>query len=258
MLPRMESRYLRVAFAAADAASAVLERYWRNGVEVRRKADATPVTAADEQAEAAIRDVIARAFPDHGFYGEEGGAERTDADFVWFVDPLDGTKSFIRRLPFWSTQIALIERGSRVLGVSHAPAFGERAHATLGGGAYLGGERLSVSTTASLGDASVSTGNIKALAAGDGWLGFSELVQRVDRIRGYGDFFHYHRLAAGGLDAVLESDVNILDVAALATIVEEAGGRVTDLYGEPLRPASTTVLATNGTLHDEILEVLWN
>lgn len=254
----MDPAYLRVAHEAADAAATVLERHWRTGVTARRKADASPVTIADEEAEQAIRAVIARNFPDHGIYGEEGGADRTDAECVWFVDPLDGTKSFIRGLPFWSTQIALLERGRRVVGVSHAPVFGERTHAALGEGAFAGDVRLAVSTTTALGDASISTGNLKTLAAGDGWLGFSELIQRVDRIRGYGDFFHYHQLAAGGLDAVIESDVNILDIAALATIVEEAGGRVTDLTGEPLRLASTSVLATNGHLHDQILEALWN
>ena len=253
-----DRKWLEVAPAAADAAARELEHYARAGVVARLKDDASPVTIADEEAEAAIRAVIARAFPDHGFYGEEGEPERTDAEFVWLVDPLDGTKSFIRGLPFYSTQIALLHEGRRVLGVSHAPRFAERAHALLGAGAELGGERLRVSAVAAIGDATLSTGNLRTLAASDGWLGFGNLVARVNRIRGYGDFFHYHQLAAGRLDAVLESDVNILDVAALATIVEESGGRVTDLYGEPLRLASTSILATNGLLHEELLEVLWN
>lgn len=254
----MDGDWLKVAHAAADAAARVLEHHARAGVTARLKADASPVTAADEEAEAAIRDVIAHAFPDHGFYGEEGDPERTDAEFVWLVDPLDGTKSFIRGLPFYSTQIALLQQGRRVLGISNAPRFGERAHAMLGGGAELNGRRLHVSATSVLGDAALSTGNLRTLALSDGWLGFGDLVARVDRIRGYGDFFHYHHLAAGALDAVIESDVNILDVAALATIVEEAGGCVTDLYGEPLRMASTSILATNGLLHTRILEALWN
>ncbi|MEX0900651.1 MAG: inositol monophosphatase family protein [Gammaproteobacteria bacterium] len=254
----MEAAWLAVAHAAADAADKVLAHYWDEGVDVRLKGDASPVTLADEEAEAAIRAVICAAFPEHGFYGEEGEAERTDAEFVWLVDPLDGTKSFIRRLPFYSTQIALLRNGQRVLGVSNAPRFAERTHAVVGGGAWMAGERLHVSATEAIGDASLSTGNLRTLAASDGWLGFGDLVARVNRIRGYGDFFHYHQLAAGRLDAVLESDVNILDIAALATVVEEAGGRVTDLYGEPIRMASTSVLATNGLLHDEILEALWN
>lgn len=254
----MDEAWLAVAHAAADAADKVLAHYWDAGVDVRLKGDASPVTRADEEAEAAIRAVICAAFPEHGFYGEESEAERTDAEFVWLVDPLDGTKSFIRRQPFYSTQIALLRNGQRILGVSNAPRFGERAYATVGGGAWIAGERLQVSSTSAIGDAALSTGNLRTLAGSDGWLGFGDLVMRVNRIRGYGDFFHYHQLAAGRLDAVLESDVNILDIAALATVVEEAGGHVTDMHGEPIRMASTSILATNGLLHDEILEALWN
>lgn len=254
----MNPAWLEVADAAVDAAAQVLDHYWEHGAVARLKADATPVTLADEEAEAAIRRVISDAFPEHGFYGEEGGSERSDAEYIWLIDPLDGTKSFIRRQPFYSTQLALLEQGRRVLGVSNAPRFGERAHAVLGQGAWLNGARLQVSAVARLEEAALSTGNLRTLARGSGWAGLGALVARVDRVRGYGDFYHYHQLAAGRVDAVIESDLNILDVAALATVVEEAGGRVTDLHGEPLRLASTSVLATNGLLHDTVLEALWN
>jgi histidinol-phosphatase len=110
----------------------------------------------------------------------------------------------------------------------------------------------------SLDAAALSTGNLRTLAGGPGWTGLGALVARADRVRGYGDFYHYHQLAAGRVDVVIESDVNILDVAALATVVEEAGGCVTDLHGAPLTLATTSVLATNGRLHDAVLEVLWN
>ena len=140
--------------------------------------------------------------------------------------------------------------------MSSAPAFDERAWAEAGGGAWLDGERLHVSETASLADATLSTGNLRTLAEGPGWAGFGRLVAGVNRIRGYGDFYHYHLLAAGRIDAVLESDVNILDIAALTLIVEEAGGRFTDLEGGPVGLDTTTVLATNGRLHDAISDVL--
>lgn len=254
----MDPALLATAHAAVDAAARVLDHYWAHGADVRLKADATPVTQADEEAESAIREVIAAAFPDHGFYGEEHGRENPDAEWLWLIDPLDGTKSFVRRQPFFSTQLALLHRGARVLGVSNAPRFGERAHAVRGEGAWLNGERLAASACATLEDAALSTGNLRSLAKGTGWTGLGELVARVDRTRGYGDFFHYHQLAAGGLDVVIESDLNILDVGALATIVEEAGGRVTDLRGGELTLETTSVLATNGHLHDTVLEVLWN
>lgn len=254
----MEAEFLETALRAVAAAEKVLLHHWEAGVSARLKADRSPVSIADEEAEQVIRAELLARFPDHGFHGEEFGQERPGAEFVWLIDPLDGTKSFLRRQPFWSTQLALLHRGVRVLGVSNAPCFAECAHARRGAGAFIGDRRLAVSKTSSLEEAAISTGNLKTLAGGDGWSGLGRLVARMDRTRGYGDYYHYHQLAAGGLDVVLESDVNILDVAALATIVEEAGGRATTLDGAELTTASTTILATNGVLHEQVLEVLWN
>ena len=258
MLEPMDSRFLQTAHAAVDAAERVLNHYWDEGVQARLKADASPVTVADEEAESAIREVISREFPEHGFYGEEGGHTRADAEFIWLIDPLDGTKSFIRRQPFFSTQLALLYRGERVLGISNAPRFRERVHAQRGEGAWMSGQRLAVSSVDTVEAAVISTGNLKSLAQGEGWAGLGILAARCNRLRGYGDFYHYHQLAAGGLDIVIESDVNILDVAALATIIEEAGGCVTDLKGGPLTVESTSILASNGRLHGAVLEALWN
>ncbi len=254
----MNPAFLETAHAAVDAAARVLDHYWEAGATVRLKADRTPVTQADEEAETAIRETIAAAFPDHGFFGEEHGREHADAEWLWLIDPLDGTKSFVRRQPFFSTQLALLHRGERVLGVSNAPRFRERAHAVRGEGAWLDGTRIEVSDCATIEAAAISTGNLKSLAKGTGWSGLGDLIARCDRIRGYGDFFHYHQLAAGGLDIVIESDLNILDIAALSLIVEEAGGRVTDLEGGDIGLETTSVLATNGRLHDTVLEALWN
>jgi histidinol-phosphatase len=210
------------------------------------------VTLADRQAEAAIRDILTARFPSYGFYGEEGGAHGMDAENLWLVDPLDGTKSFVRDTPFFSTQIALMRRGRIVLGVSSACAYGELAWAELGCGAWLDGDPIHVSATRELADAILSTGNLKSLAASAQWSRFGALVGRVNRLRGYGDFVHYHLLARGALDVVVESDVNILDVAALSVIVTEAGGVFTDLSGAPLGLDTTTVLASNGFLHDTV------
>jgi histidinol-phosphatase len=254
----MDAIFLETALRAADAAARVLDHYWEVGAAPRLKADRTPVTVADEEAERAIRETITATFPDHGFDGEEGGAERADAEFMWLIDPLDGTKSFIRRQPFFSTQLALLRGGARVLGVSNAPRFGERLHAVRGAGAWRGSERLAVSRTDKLAAAALSTGNLRTLAGGAGWAGLGRLVATVDRVRGYGDFYHYHQLAMGNLDIVLESDVNILDIAALATVIEEAGGQVTDMHGAAIGMDTTTILATNGLLHRQVLEELWN
>jgi histidinol-phosphatase len=209
------------------------------------------------QAEEAIRALLAERFPHYGFYGEEGGTQQPNAEAVWLVDPLDGTKSFIRDCPFFSTQIALMRGGRLVLGVSSAPAFGEVAWAEDGAGAYLNGDEIHVSAVPQLVDAIVSSGNLRTLArADDAWRRFGDLIGRVSRIRGYGDFVHYHLLARGSLDVVIESDVNILDIAALAVIVREAGGTITDLAGAPIGLHTTSVLATNGRLHGEVLASL--
>ena len=248
--------FLEAALAAADAAEAVIRRYYRQQLDVQIKADNSPVTEADVGAGRAIRELLSARFPDHGFYGEETGRERADAPYLWLVDPIDGTKSFVRGYPFFSTQIALMHEGRIVAAVSNAPAFGERAWAEAGGGAWLDGRLIRVSATDTIETATLSTGNLRTLAEGPGWQNFGGLVARVNRIRGYGDFYHYHLLAAGCIDAVLESDVNILDIAALTLIVEEAGGRFTDLAGGPVTLDTTTVLATNGPLHEPIQAAL--
>jgi histidinol-phosphatase len=152
---------------------------------------------------------LSHQFPGYGFYGEEGGAHGMQAESVWLVDPIDGTKSFVRETPFFSTQIALLRAGELVLGVSSAPAYDELAWAERGGGAFLNERPMRVSATGALAQAYVSSGNLKTLAAGSQWGSFGALIGQVARIRGYGDFVHYHLLARGALDVVIESDVNI-------------------------------------------------
>jgi histidinol-phosphatase len=248
------SAELSAALEAAAAADAVIAPLFRSNLAVEVKADRTPVTEADRRAEDAIRAVLQRRFPHYGFYGEESGQHDMQAESIWLVDPLDGTKSFVRDTPFFSTQIALMRRGELVLGVSSACAAGERAWAQVGGGAWLNGERIHVSDRRQLSDAIVSTGNLKTLAAGAHWSAFGRLIGEVNRIRGYGDFVHYHLLARGALDVVIESDVNILDIAALAVIVREAGGRFTDLAGRAVGLQTTSVLASNAELHQAVLD----
>jgi histidinol-phosphatase len=197
-------------------------------------------------------------FPRHGFYGEETGHTRGDAEFLWLVDPLDGTKGFVRQYPFFSTQIALMRNGELILGVSNGVMFDQLAWAEKGRGAWLNGEPLRVSEVAEISAAAVSTGNLKSLASGSGWSSLGDLVASVDRIRGYGDFYHYHLLAAGKIEAVIESDVNILDIAALSVIVTEAGGVFTDLNGIAPHLETTSVLAANRHLHAELAKRLEN
>jgi histidinol-phosphatase len=252
----MHSPHLATALEAARAAAEVVRRYYRSNLAITIKADKSPVTAADVEAEKVIRGIITARFPDHGFYGEETGSSALDAEYLWLVDPIDGTKSFVREYPMFSTQIALMHRGRLVVGVSSAPAYGELAWGEAGVGAWLDERPIRVSEVDSIEGATLSTGNLKTLATGPRWGAFGRLVGRLNRIRGYGDFLHYHLLAAGCIDAVVESDVNILDIAACAVIVEAAGGRFTDLEGQPLTLATTSVLASNGRVHERVLEAL--
>jgi histidinol-phosphatase len=244
---------LSVARDAASAAAAVIARHYRTTLSVETKADQTPVTVADREAEAAIKRVLRQAFPDHACYGEEEGREG-EGDLLWLIDPIDGTRSFVRGYPMFSTQIALMYRGDLVLGVSGAAQFGETAWARRGGGAFLNGERVGVADAREFGPATaISIGNVKTLARGPGWNALARLIQRCGRTRGYGDFYHYHLLARGSLDLVIESDVNILDIAALAVIAREAGGVFTDLAGRELTLETTSVLAGTPALHAEAL-----
>ena len=250
------SLFLSTALEAAQVAAEVIRRYYQRNLSVTIKSDKSPVTQADVETEQVIRALIRTRFPDHGFYGEETGQSALDAEYLWLVDPIDGTKAFVREYPMFSTQIALMHRGRLIVGVSSAPVYGEIAYAEAGRGAWLNDQPIHCSTIDSIEDAALSAGNLKTLAASPQWDRYGKLVTRLHRIRGYGDFLQYHLLAAGKIDAVVESDVNILDIAALAVIVEAAGGVFTDLHGRALDLHTTSVLAANRALHAPVLAAL--
>lgn len=249
---------LDAALEAARRADPLIRRYWNEGAKARMKADATPVTEADLGAERIIREHLAERFPGHGFFGEETGRSGDDSEVLWLVDPIDGTRAFVRGYPFFSTQIAAMAGGELLAGVSHAPVYGdpergETARAARGLGAFVADAPARVSEVVELSDAHVSVGNLRTLAGGPGWGTFGGLAREVARVRGYGDFLQYHLLATGRIDAVIESDVNILDIAALAVIVREAGGVFTDLEGKSVGLETRSVLAANPRLHDRLL-----
>jgi len=250
------SIHLAAALEAAQAAADVVRHYYQSNLAITIKADKSPVTEADVETEKTIRRILAAKFPDHGFYGEETGSDALDAEYVWIVDPIDGTKAFVREYPMFSTQIALMHKGKLIVGVSSAPVYGELAFAEIGVGAWLNDAPIRVSNIGEIEAAALSTGNLKTLATGPRWPAFGRLVGRLSRIRGYGDFLHYHLLASGRIDAVVESDVNVLDVGACAVIVEAAGGRFTSLDGGGFGIDGRDVLATNGRLHQPVLDAI--
>ncbi len=241
-----KNQFLSLAVEAAHAGEEVIRHYYNSNLKVSLKQDQTPVTVADIETEQKIKEVILGAYPEHGFYGEETGKTNLDAEYTWLIDPIDGTKSFIREYPFFSTQIALMRNNELVLGVSNGVMFNELAWASRDEGAYLNDKPIRVSDINSLQSASLSTGNITSLVGNPvAWTAVSQLMQSVNRTRGYGDFYHYHLLASGKIDLVVESDVNILDIAALSVIVNEAGGVFTDLDGNQPDLDTTSVLAAN-------------
>jgi len=241
---------LALALALADRADAVTVPLFRSrDLAVETKPDLTPVTEADRGCERALRAAIADARPGDAVLGEEYGSTGTSAR-EWVLDPIDGTKNFVRGAPVWATLIALRENGVVTTGVVSAPALGRRWWASRGGGAFGDGVPLSVSRVADLGDAFLSYSSL------GGWGGrLDALAERVWRTRAFGDFWSYMLVAEGACDVAAEPEVSLWDLAALQVIVEEAGGRFTTLDGEP-RPDGGSAVATNGLLHDEVLNLL--
>jgi len=242
------------AIEAARAAGEIAMRYYRGGFEVTIKPDQTPVTEADREAERAIIAILERAFPDHGFLGEEFGA-RGDATTRWIIDPIDGTKNFVRHVPVWAVLIALEERGEVTTGVVHNPVSGDLYWARRGEGAFLNGERLRVSDGTDFEAATLLHSSLRLWRATPHWDGFVRLVDATGRQRGFGDYLGYGLVAEGKAELYVEVDLKPWDVAAVQILVEEAGGRVTDFTGRP-NIYDGRVLASNGHLHAEALRLL--
>ena len=253
----MTDRALEAALGAARTAGAIALRHFRADVRVMLKADQTPVTQADHEAEAAIVDRLRPAFPDVGFLGEEFGAQG-DQSRRWIIDPIDGTKNFVRGIPYWATLLALEEDGEVTLGVVHSPATGELYWARRGQGAWVDGVPLRVSLVDRLAEAMLVHSSLNLLRPLDGgryWDGFVRLVERTDRQRGFGDYFAYTFVLRGQAELMLEADVQPWDIAPFKVLFEEAGGRLTDFAGRPTI-YSGTALASNGRLHEEALALL--
>ena len=261
MKPDLKSA-LAAAHDAADAAQRVIERYQNEGNwSVTLKSDDSPVTEVDVAAEKAISAILQPALPDAVFFGEETGktAQTENAELLWLVDPIDGTKSFIRQMPFFSTQIALAVNQRLSVGVSNAPAYAQRLCAVIGEGVWLNDEPVQCRNDIKrVEDAFLSSGNLGSLAEdAAAWQRYGNLVTQVRRVRGYGDFCHYHQLCCGQTDLIVESDVNILDIAALTVCVEAAGGVITDLHGATIAQSTTSVLAAaTSELHEHAMQLL--
>lgn len=251
---------LRLAHIMADAVDAqTMTRFKAVDLQVDTKPDLTPVSDADRAAEEIIRGNLSRARPRDAVLGEEFGSEG-HGPRRWIIDPIDGTKNFVRGVPVWATLISLVDEGVPVVGVVSAPALNRRWWAARGTGAYTGrslasATRLQVSGVNRLADASLSYSSLEGWRERGNIREFLELTSDVWRTRAYGDFWSYMMVAEGSVDLACEPELELYDMAALVPIVIEAGGRFTSLEGEP-GPFGGNALASNGLLHQEVLERL--
>lgn len=251
----MHSELLQLAIDAARAAEPVIMQYYGPNVAHELKADGSPVTPADRAAEEIIRETISARFPDHAFLGEEFGTTGS-SDQTWIIDPIDGTKNFMTGIPIFGTQIALMRNGELILGVSNCPALGEFCFGEKGKGAFLNDQPIHVSDVGHLADARISISgqnHFQKIGREEGML---RLIHGSRRVRGFGDCWAYHLIASGRFEANVEPQIKIWDIAAAAAIVEAAGGRATDIDGNPVTKEIRTFIASNGRVHSEIVGMM--
>jgi histidinol-phosphatase len=252
---------LAVALTLADQADAVTRaRFGALDLKVDTKPDLTPVTDADQSVEQGLRATLSRARPGDSVLGEEFGGTTTFAGRQWIIDPIDGTKNFVRGVPVWASLIAMLDDGVPQVGVVSAPALQRRWWASAGAGAFVTvdgapARRLEVSSVAQLDSASLSFSSLSGWAQLGVRDRFLDLTDEVWRVRAFGDFLSYCFVAEGAVDIAAEPEVSVWDLAALDILVREAGGRFTSLDGTA-GPHGGNAVATNGLLHDQVLRKL--
>jgi histidinol-phosphatase len=248
--------WLAHALEACDAADAIALAHFRRDLVLERKPDRTFVTVADQGIERELRARIRARYPDHGLVGEEYGTEDGHAATRWLLDPIDGTHNFIRGVPLFGTLIGIEHEGELQVGVISAPAMGERWYAWRGGGAWNRGRdgerRIRVSAVAAIEDAQLVYGSARENASSGLFPGFEGLLADAWRDRGFGDFWGYALVAEGAAEAMMETGMHPWDLAGPTVLIEEAGGRVTDVNGERRIDAESFV-GSNGRLHEELL-----
>jgi histidinol phosphatase-like enzyme (inositol monophosphatase family) len=243
--------FLDFAVETAWQAGRLTLAHYQTGVAIERKADQSVVTIADRAAEQLIRQKIAARFPDHAVVGEEFGANAQSGSYTWFVDPIDGTTSFVRGVPFFGVLMGLVIDGTPAVGVCYLAALDEMIAAAAGLGCRWNGRVTRVSDVSSLSDACVVSTDARQVSErlGDAW---SDLQRATAVQRGWGDCYGHCLVATGRADIMLDPRMNAWDCAALVPILQEAGGRFTDWRGSAVIGGGDAV-STNGRLHDEVL-----
>jgi histidinol-phosphatase len=249
------SAELGFANGLADIADEISMHYWRRAdTQVRSKHDGTPVTQADEEIERALRKEIAAAFPDHGVLGEEEGESEGTSGARWILDPIDGTKNYSWGIPVWGTLIALEVGQEIVAGVVSCPGVGERYSAGRGLGATRNGETIRVSDVDDLSRARVAFTSVNSFVTEDRLEQFTKYVTSSKHNRGIGDCYGHMLVASGSVDAMVEPRLSAYDLGPLIVIVEEAGGRFTDIRGNNTIYGES-VVSSNGRIHEAVLNV---
>ncbi|MGI8575545.1 MAG: inositol monophosphatase family protein [Egibacteraceae bacterium] len=245
------------ALTLADRADRIALDHFGGQLPARRKVDGSPVTAADEAIERALRDELARCWPGHAVLGEEEGGALDPERPTWVIDPIDATKNFMRGIPIFATLISVVQAGHPVAGVVSAPALGQRWDAAAGQGARCNGAAVSVSEHAALRDCHVLHGGLGTFRSDPAmWDRLGRISDAVWRTRGFGDFWMALLVAGGHAEAVVERGLSLWDIAAPACLVTEAGGRVTTWDGGPVLGGSGELLASNGACHDAVMALL--
>jgi histidinol phosphatase-like enzyme (inositol monophosphatase family) len=247
------SEFRAFAEEIAIAAGRITLQYFKKDILIEYKADRSPVTAADREAEQLIRDRIKEQYPEHTIIGEEYGREETGASVSWFIDPIDGTDSFIRGIPLYTVLVAVIINGQPKIGVIHCPPQGETVSAAEGMGCTQNGKTCSVSKTKNLSEASIQVTDYAELNRRQPKF-TGQLLKSSGNCRTWADAYGYLLVASGRADAMIDPIMNIWDIAPLYTIITEAGGTFTDLMGKP-EPLGTSALASNGILHKQLLDL---
>jgi histidinol-phosphatase len=248
------NRYETAVEAARRGGRAALA-YFDSGLTVEWKADQSPVTVADRETELVLRSTLLGAFPDDGFLGEEHGETPGTSGFRWIIDPIDGTRNYVRGIPVWATLVGLEYQGEQIAGVCDVPTLGHTYRALRGDGAYRNERHIHVSDNGDLSKALVFYSSLSWFVKAGKRDEFLELTQRTERLRGFGDFYGFVLVAQGSGEIMVEHGVHPWDVAAIRPLIEEAGGRFSDWEGTASihRP---DVVVTNGKLHDEVLRIL--
>ncbi len=246
---------LEFALDAAWQAGRITLGYFQAGVAAERKADNTPVTIADRQAEQKLRELIERYWPDHGIIGEEFGSQETPSGLTWILDPIDGTKSFVHGVPLYAVLIALTDGQAPLIGVAHFPALGETVYAARGEGCYWDGRRARVSTVSDLKDATLLASDLNTFPIYGKAEAWQRLIDATYIQRTWGDAYGYALVATGRAEIMVDPAMEVWDSGPLQVILEEAGGTFTDWKGVPTIYGREAI-ATNGVLFDQVMALV--